>query len=622
MDFSSEGAEEFHGRVWHAITVVLFFFVILFLRVAYLQVVKGSYFRSFSTEYTIKEIKYPAPRGLVYDRNHVVLTDNRPSFSILVTPQYVQDPEKLLQGLNDLAGISLEEGRALWEKAKGAPAFYRNTFKKDVSLDVVGKIRAYRAAELIQDDPYDLYGVEVQAKPARHYPYADVAGMTLGHVSEVSPADLKKAESSGRGHYELGDPIGASGFEKSWEEKLRGTDGFEQQVVDATGQAVNSEEIQSLLVSRTPHSGNHLVSTLDAALQKYARERFGDRSGALVAMNPMNGAILSYLSRPSFDANLLSGAVSHEQWAVLAQDPSKPFLNRAHQSAYPPGSTYKIVLAVAALEEGLVGPEDTRYCPGHFYFGRAFRCWKEEGHGHPNLYRALVESCDVYFYQLGLKLGVDRIAKYAKILGLGQPTGINLEGEKAGLIPTTTWKKQAKGVDWIESETLSIAIGQGYDLVTPLQNALLISEIANGGRKIRPHLVDHFESPEGNIIPVERAAAEDLPLKKETMAFLQKALGGVVSEPSGTAHGLHWLGIPMAGKTGTAQVVAQKDPKMQGEYWQRDHAWFVAYAPLDNPEIAVSILVEHGGHGSSAAAPIAGDIIKEYFRLKAAQGDS
>ncbi|MDO8643744.1 MAG: penicillin-binding protein 2, partial [bacterium] len=439
----------------------------------------------------------------------------------------------------------------------------------------------------------------------RFYPLKDLSGITLGYVGEISSEKLKRYRSEGEKGYSMGDEIGVSGLEKTWEKYLRGQDGYEQRIVDATGRVVTTEDLSSLLHEEEAVSGNHLVTTLDLDLQRYAQERFGQRTGAAAVLSVKTGEILAFVSRPSYDPNILSGNVSPEQWKSLIEDPMKPFLNRLYQAAYPPGSTYKIIVAAAALEEGVIDFKQTVYCPGHLYFGRLFRCWKEGGHGTVNIKKAMVESCDVFFYEMGRRLGVDRIAKYAKKFGLGEKTGIQLEGESAGLIPTQEWKLKNRHQAWMKTEDLSIAIGQGYDLVTPLQNALLIAAVANGGKKIRPFLVSEAKTPAGEVVyRFEPEEGERIGLKPETIQFLQEALIGVVKDNGGTAHGLSWRKVSMAGKTGTAQVVSEEG-KSRFKGLKGDHSWFVAYSPTEAPEIAISVLVEHGGHGSSVAAPMA-----------------
>ncbi|MDO8461591.1 MAG: penicillin-binding protein 2 [Deltaproteobacteria bacterium] len=621
MDFPQEGLSDFQDRFPYAFGTLALFFLILFFRVGYLQIVKGGYFRAFSLENTVKEIKVPATRGLILDRYYRTLTDNRPAFDVVVVPQYVSSPQKMMKGLLDLAGIPPEWSEARWKLAKQSPAFFPFVFKRDAAFQAVTRIRTYRVAEVAKEDPYDLRGVDAVAYPLRDYPHKELAGMTLGYVSEVSSEELARTEKGGVRNYRAGDFVGVSGLEKVWEQYLRGKDGYEQKIVDAVGREVNAEEVTSMLIKEMAEPGYNMVLTIDLDLQKVAEEKLGSRSGAVVAMNPQNGELLVFASRPSFDPNRLATNVSRETWTELMNDPRKPLLNRAYQSAYPPGSTYKIVMAIAALEEGVVKEDELVRCPGYLNFGnRAFHCWRAGGHGAMAIRDAIIQSCDVFFYTMGLRLGPDRIAKYARMLGLGEVTGIDLEGEKKGLIPTTQWKLANRKEAWGPSETLSIAIGQGYDLVTPLQNSLLAAQVGNGGKKIEPHMLHHFEAPGGRellkpIGETNTVSLESLPIKPETLKLLHEALAGVVSDPRGTAHSLSLLGIPIAGKTGTSQVVSNDSKGLQGIATQ-DHAWFVSYAPVENPEIAVSVLVEHGGHGSSAAAPIAGAVIQKYFQTK------
>lgn len=623
MDFSQEGVHDFQDRFPYAMGAVAVFFLLILVRLGYLQIVKGSYLRSFSQENTVKEIKIPATRGIIYDRFRRVLTNSRPAFDIVVVPQYVRSPEKMGQGLFALAKIPPDWSEGRWRQARLSAPFFPFVFKRDASPEEVNRIRTYRVAEVSEEDPYDLRGVEVFAYPVRDYPWHELAGVVLGHVGQVSPEDLVRFhnQKKGREGYRAGDFIGASGLEKVWEPYLRGKDGYEQRIVDAVGREVVAEELNSLLVNEAAKQGSDLVLTLDLDLQKVAEEGLGSRTGAVVALNPQNGEVLVLVSKPSYDPNILATTLSHEAWNELLNDPRKRFLNRTFQSAYPPGSTYKIVTAIAALEEGVISPEEKVACHGQLPFGnRSFRCWRSGGHGAMAIHDAIVQSCDVFFYTMGIRLGVDKIAKYARMLGLGQPTGIDMEGEKKGLVPTSKWKLEVKKEPWQPAENLSIAIGQGYDLVSPLQNALVAAQVGNGGRRIFPQLLHHFETREGRqFLPVgegEPSAGKPFPLKPETLRIVREALAGVVADSRGTAHSLAFKGIPIAGKTGTAQVVSDDlQGKIQGVN-TGDHAWFVAYSPTENPEIAVSVLVEHGGHGASAAAPIAGVVIRKFFALK------
>ncbi|MBP9532039.1 MAG: penicillin-binding protein 2, partial [Syntrophaceae bacterium] len=369
-----------------------------------------------------------------------------------------------------------------------------------------------------------------------------------------------------------------------------------------------------------PVCGSNVVLTIDAALQKAAWEAFEGRPGAAVAMDPRDGSILAMVSSPSYDPNLFNSGIAREAWEKLQKDPLKPMSNRAIAGQYPPGSTYKLIVAAAALEEGVITPETRINCSGSFDLGnRTYRCWRKNGHGPVNLHRALVESCDVYFYTVGKKLGVDRIARYARKFGLGDVTGIELAHERKGLVPTRDWKQARMKEPWQMGETISISIGQGFNLTTPLQLAQAYASLANGGTLWRPRLVQRIEAAEGGVVkeylPEKKG---DLGLSGKTVELLQQALWGVVNEPGGTGYAARIDGADVCGKTGTSQVVGlpqdeQARRRKKIAAFHKDHALFACYAPARHPEIVVSVVAEHAGGGGAVAAPIARRILKAYF---------
>jgi len=368
------------------------------------------------------------------------------------------------------------------------------------------------------------------------------------------------------------------------------------------------------------HPGHNIYLTIDQQLQEKAETLLGGLAGAVVAMEPSTGEVLVLVSSPSFDQNAFVSGLSLKQWRTLQSNPFRSMENKAIQGEYPPASTYKIITAIAGLEEGVIDTSTTFYCPGHYRYGdRVFRCWKKGGHGTVDIYKALSESCDVFFYQVGQKLGVDRLAWHAKAAGLGTATGINLDHEANGLIPTAKKKKRRTGVPWQRGETLSVAIGQGYNLVTPLQMAVLTAAVANGGVAYKPLILRSIESAEGKIVfRNEKQVLRKLPTSSNTLDIVKRGLWEVVQSDRGTAKIARIRGINISGKTGTAQVVGRRkgdtSRKIERASHHKAHAWFVAYAPSDNPKIAVSVVVEHGEHGSSGAAPIAREIIKAYLQ--------
>jgi penicillin-binding protein 2 len=457
---------------------------------------------------------------------------------------------------------------------------------------------------------YEHPGLLVEVEPRRSYPHGTLASHVLGYVGQINPSELKARAELG---YRMGDHIGKQGIEKELDAELRGRDGFQQLEVDSLGRVVK------VLSSIPPVPGNAVTLTLDLALQQAAEEALAGVSGAVVAIDPRDGGVLAAASSPPIDPNRFSHGLSQEEWSGLSNDPLHPLQNRVAQAQYPPGSVFKIVTAIAALESGAITPETSYFCGGALRYGnRDFRCWKRGGHGQVALHRALVESCDVYFYQVGLKSGIEEIARVAREFGLGKPTGLELGSEASGLIPDDAWKRRARKEPWYSGETLSAAIGQGYDLVTPIQAALLAATVANGGTVHRPHLLRRIVDASGTTVRYGGGAAgRTLRLAPATLAAVREGLWGVVNEPGGTGAAVRVPGLSIAGKTGTAQVVGmprgERRAASGADY--RDHAWFVCYAPSGDGQVAIAVIVEHGGHGGSASAPIARRLLGELKSL-------
>ena len=606
-----------HRFKYAAIAVAVLFFVVAG-RLYYLQVIKGAFYHFFSTENSIKAIKVPAPRGMIFDRRGRVLVDNRPAFNIIITPQYVVDPPKTLESVHVLLGIPRGNLEAIWEQRKQQPRYRPLVLKADASYDEAALIHACKNPWYDHQDPFDLRGVDVEVLYQRSYPESNIATHVLGYVREIDAQRLDRYEKEHPGRYHLGDRVGIRGLEERWDLMLRGRDGYEERVVNAVGREVDYEGIASQLEQRPAVPGSNLVLTIDQDLQRVAREMFGGRKGAAVAIDPRDGAILTMYSSPSYDLNQLASPEGSDYWLQISSDPAHYLLNRATQGGYPPGSTYKLVTAAAALAEGVVSPTERVPCWGQLnYRGRAYHCWRAGGHGFIDLHRAIVSSCDVYFYTLGLRLGVDRLAKYARLFGFGQKTGVPLPGERAGIIPTSEWKLQRLGQPWQKGETLSVAVGQAYDVVTPLQNALLAAQLANGGKRLELHFVNAILDFNGEKT-YQWEPPEDLepvPVDPKIIQMLKEAMAGVVSEPGGTAHRLSSYKIPMGGKTGTAQVVRlDRGAECHSEIC-KDHSWFIGFAPVESPSIAAAVVVEHGGFGSEAAAPIVGALLQKGYAI-------
>ncbi len=617
MRLTHEYTLDIEHRFKYAYVAVLVLLLVVMARLYYLQVIRGEFYHFFSTENSIKAMRIPAVRGMIFDRRGQVMVDNRPAFNITIIPQYVVEPKKTLESLHKLLLIPLEELEAIWAKRHTQPRYRPLVVKADVSLGDVGLIRSRKNPWPQPDDTFELRGVEVDVTYQRTYPEANIATHVLGYTREIDQKRLKQYQETYPGRYRLGDVVGVRGIEERWDLVLRGTDGYEERIVNARGREVDYAGISDELERRAAVPGQSVKLTLDRDMQELARDLFGDRKGAAVVVDVRTGGIVTMYSSPSYDLNRLAGPEGGRYFNQLAVHPSKALLNRAIQGGYPPGSTYKIVTAIGALSEGVVTPEEKITCRGALVFGgRPFHCWRKGGHGAISLHRSIVSSCDVYYYLMGLRLGVDRLAKYANLFNFGRLTGVPLSGERAGLIPTSAWKEKRFGVPWQEGETLSISVGQGYDVVTPIQNAYFAAQVANGGRKLKLHFVESAFDVQGQETsrmqdPVE---TDRVPVDPKIIAMVREAMVGVVAEPGGTGHRQSVRPVTMGGKTGTAQVVSL-DTACHGDEC-RDHAWFIGFSPADEPKVAAAVVVEHGGFGSAAAAPIVGALFEKYYLIE------
>jgi len=585
--------------------LVVSVWMLLLTRLFYLQVVQGDVYKVSAERNSVRSQRVQAPRGAVLDRHGESLVDSRPAFEVLVVPHETEDVPATLTRISGLTGRDLAAVQKSYGVPRGRARFQPQRVAHDLDRDALASVEARLWA---------LGGVLTQVTPVRGYRYGASAAHLLGWLGEVGPEQLREKEFQS---YRLGDIIGRGGIERLLDSDLRGRPGGRNLLVDAHGKELD------LLSLVEPQPGRNVVLTLDHALQEAAEAALDreQKTGAVVALDPRTGEVLALASRPAFDPNGFATGIDPEIWRGLTNDPLKPLMNRALQGQYPPGSTYKVVTAIAGLEEKLVDAHTEVHCGGSFRLGRrTYRCWKKEGHGTVDLHTALVQSCDVYFYKLGLELGVNRLAYYARSLGLGARTGIELGGEMAGLVPTKEWRQLRDGTPWVEGDTVSVAIGQGANLWTPLQLAAAYSAIANGGTRYKTHLLKRIEEPDGTVVrSFEPEIAGEVPVSAGTLALVRAGLAGVVNEPHGTGALMRNLpgGVLAAGKTGTAQVVGMasgervdtKDLARQ----HRDHAWFVTYAPAENPRIVVAVLVEHGGHGGSAAAPVARDVVVRFL---------
>jgi penicillin-binding protein 2 len=588
-----------------AFAVVSIMLSLLIIRMWHLQVIRGDELTERSENNSVRLRKIKPLRGLIMDTNGYVMVDNQPSFDIVFVPnraRNIQDVASKLKNLLAARDMALSMDIPSMGKKRWFPSV---KLEKNISMEKLA---------IVETHATDLPGVTVEVVPIRKYLGGEMMAHIIGYTGEISQEELTKDTS---GDFSVGDIIGKDGLEKYLDQYLKGKSGAEQVEVNVLGKEIK------VIGKIEPVSGYNVVLTIDSLLQKTAWDALKDKAGSVVVMDPRDGSVLALVSSPSFDPNLFNGGISFEDWEELSTDPSHPLGNRAIAGQYPPGSTYKLFVAAAALEEGLITPDTSFTCNGSFELGnRAYRCWQKHGHGRVNLHRAIVESCDVYFYNLGKLIGVDKLAEYARGFGLGQPTGIDLPREKSGLIPTKQWKLSRFKEAWQMGETISIAIGQGFDLVTPLQLVNAYSALANGGTLYKPRIVKRIETADGRVLKAfEPEQKASLPLSQKNNEILQYALWGVVNENGGTGHALMRKEADVCGKTGTAQVVglpdderARKRKIISAKF--RDHALFVCFAPYKNPEIAIAVIAENAGHGGSAAAPIARKIIDAYFERK------
>lgn len=586
-------------RILLPVLIIALVFLGIVLRLWYLQIFQYEKFRQLSIRNRIRLKSIPAIRGMIFDRDGNLLVDNRPSFCAAVVPEDVRDHEALFSFLGNVLKMDVREIKERLKKKAYYASFQPRIIKENCDTVTVARLQVHLS---------EFPGLEILVRSRRYYKYGPLASHVLGYIGEISQKELKKRKKEG---YQAGDYIGKYGIEKTFEKVLRGKKGGYQVEVDANGREIKVlRKVESI-------PGHNIYLTLSLSLQQQLEKIMEGKAGAAVVVDPKTGEILAMVSHPNFDPNLLTTRITPKQWKSLISNPLHPLVDRAIQGAYPPGSTFKIVTASAGLEEKVIQRNTLLYCPGYLRFGRrTYRCWKKSGHGWLPVHQAIVESCDVFFYQVGLKLGINRLAFYAKAFGLGQKTGIALPHEKPGLIPDTLWKKRRFHEPWYEGETISVSIGQGYVLVTPLQMAMLMASVANGGKLRIPLIVKEIRNTDNKIIRVYKPRVKSrLPVSESVLGAIQAGLWGVVNEEHGTGHRARLKGINVSGKTGTAQVIrirrAKAPPHEDNKF--KDHAWFVAYAPSEAPTVAMSVLVEHGGHGGHTAAPVAGTFLRFYF---------
>ncbi|MCX5857312.1 MAG: penicillin-binding protein 2 [Deltaproteobacteria bacterium] len=598
-----------HRRFKIMLVIVVAALSLLALRMWYLQVIEGEELKQKSENNSIRIRKIKPMRGLIMDTHREVLVDSQCSFDVLFVPGRTRNIQSVFDQLGSLyQDASLNFDREVFTPGRLRP-FVPIRLERNVSREKLA---------IVETHTLDLPGVTVDVVPVRQYLGGEMMAHLIGYTGEISPEELDKDESE---TYTSGDLIGKSGIEKYLDPYLRGKSGIEQVEINVLGKEVR------VLGKEDPEPGYNVVLTIDALLQKVAWEALAGKPGAVVAMDPRDGSVLALVSSPAYDPTLFNGGISQEDWKKLSGDPFHPMEDRAISGQYPPGSTYKMIVAAAALQEGLITPETSFVCNGSYELGnRTYRCWHKGGHGRISLHRAIVQSCDVYFYNVGKLVGVDKLAEYARRFGLGAPTGIDLPREKNGMIPTREWKQMRYKEPWQIGETISLSIGQGYNLVTPLQLVTAYSALANGGVVWRPRLIKQIEAVDGQVIKSfapERKSV--VPVSTGVIEQLKKALWGVVNEEGGTGRAAQRKDADVAGKTGTSQVISlpNNEKTRKSKYIPsrfRDHALFTCFAPVHNPEIAIAVVAENAGHGGSAAAPIARKILDAYFDRKKSPG--
>ncbi|HEY7411761.1 MAG TPA: penicillin-binding protein 2 [Vicinamibacteria bacterium] len=557
----------------------------------HLQVLRGRHYRELAENNRLRALPIPAPRGAIFDRKGRILAENRSSFNVVVTTERRQDLVASLGRLDRLIDFDVSEVEE--RLGRKGPRFRSLVVKADANEEEVAVVEARRL---------EYPETSVDVVPLRAYPLGEGTAHVLGYVGEITDRQM---ESETFAAIEPGSVVGQAGIELEYNRALMGRDGMRRIIVNSRGLEVREEEKTS------PTDGPYATLNLDLDLQKAVVEAMKGQAGSVVALDPRTGEVLAYYSAPAYDPNLFSSGIKPEDWSRLVKDPAKPLMNRPIQGGYAPGSTFKIVNALAALQERVITPATRFHCPGYLaIYNTLFRCHKPEGHGSVDLRRAISLSCNVYFYNVGVRLEIERLSRWAKAMGLSAPTGIDLPHEASGLFQDPEWKMRALKVRWYPSETVSVSIGQAMT-VTPLQLARVAAVVASGGKLARPHLMRAIG---GKAVPVD--PPRDLGLRPEVVAAVREAMVSVVAEGTGQRAKLE--GVAVAGKTGSAQVVSHA--RLEADRKARElqpHGWFMCFAPADNPRVAMAVLVEHGTAGGTSAAPVAGQVLARWFGVRA-----
>jgi penicillin-binding protein 2 len=601
MQVRSRQTEMINRVTWlvRAVQVALVVVVIGYWSV---QIKGGSTFRELAENNRLRRLRIEAPRGVIRDRHGRPLVENVPGYSLMIDRSRAADLPASLKFAADVLNETPEDLEAIVRRYQNLPLSRPIKLAAGLSLNEVTQLSA---------SFYEHKEFEIDVDSRRLYRYGLHTAHLIGYLGEVSPAELAKTE----GFYKPGDRVGKRGIEQRYDPQLRGKNGAQLVVVDSRGQEVQELE------KEPAQAGSDLTLTIDLALQQRAAELFEERGeaqtpegeepqalvGTVVALDPRNGDVLAMVAAPAYDPNIFTRRLNRQEWQDLIENPYHPLQNRAIQNAFPPGSVFKIVTALTALEKGVVDPNFSVFCPGYsIVYGNRFRCHKQGGHGTMNLRSAFKNSCNVYFHALGQRLPIDTLAESARKFGFGRLTGIDLEGERAGLVPDTRWAKERRKMPWYPGETISVVTGQGPILTTPMQIAVMLAEVANGGYRIEPRLYRDPNAPE--------KPREPIGFSPQNLALVRDALWAVVND-GGTGNAAKVPGLDIAGKTGTAQVIRQEtwttNEQLAAE--DRDHAWFASFAPVNDPKIVIVVFVEHGGGGSRAAAPIAKALYEKFF---------
>ncbi len=596
-------SRQFTARAVVAAILVVALLAVVVSRLVHLQVISHEHFTTLSRDNRVKVLPLPPTRGLIYDRNGILLAGNRPAYSLEITPEQVTDLDTTLAALGQVIDISEADVERFNKLRRRQRRFDSIPIRSNLSPEETARFAVQQ---------HRFPGVAIKARLLRYYPYGKLTAHVLGYVGRISQSDIDKrdlSEYAGTSH------IGKTGLERTYEKILHGRVGLQNTEVNAVGRRVRVLEHQE------PVPGRDLHLHLDIRLQAIARAAFGERNGSLVAVNVRNGGVLALVSKPGFDPNPFVEGISVKAFRALQGDPSKPLFNRALRGQYPPGSTVKPFIGLGGLETHVITSQQTHFCPGYYQLPNSdhkYRDWKKTGHGRVDLDKAITQSCDVYFYQLAHDMGIDRLHDYLGYFNFGQRTGIDLVGELPGLLPSREWKRRNKREPWYPGETLILGIGQGYFLSTPLQLAAATAALANDGSFLSPRMVASISEREGRHVEPVIATVRPIPITSQPdWDDVHDAMLHVVEGPRGTARLIRSKDYRIAGKTGTAQVFTVKQDEEYEEekvsLKNRDHALFIAYAPADDPDIAVAVIVENGGHGSSAAAPIAKQVMDAYL---------